>query len=368
MLALNIALGIVAASLREWWLLGTLSFLGFFTLYIGAATLLDGSSTDWRALAVARRQQQRRRSDGSGVGGGGGGGGGSDEYYVETAVAAGRQLKWRVASKIVSIVHASSLLLIAAWSLHRSATVEGMQVIADLRPLLEQVVVTLGLAPRRDAVSASPVVSPDFAAAYTAINADRETALLCYTLGYFLLDTAHMLFWHVNDWAIVLHHMVVLAYASLTLYIGHGAMSASLATVLGEATNPAQGVLWISLRLRLKRVTACASPFFAIGFVAIRCVVSPIISAPLIWTFVNEGRATFAFFGWACLAINVGGVCWAVPLLQRLCCAGAGGGASRWAGEGGSETGREQQRCQEGSSTRAGSGRDGRGKLKRNTD
>ena len=358
MLVLNIALGMVAASLREWWSLGALSVLGFFTLYIGAATLLDGSSNDWRALAAARRLHQRRQRGGSG----------GDELRAEAAIAAGRQLKWRVASKVVSIVHASSLLLIAAWSLHRSATEEGMQVIADLRPLLQQVAASLGLAPRRDAAPISPVVSPGFAASYTAANADRETALLCYTLGYFILDTAHMLFWRVNDWAIVLHHVLVLAYAGTTLYIGHGAMSASLATVLGEATNPAQGVLWISLRLQLKRVTACASPLFAIGFITIRCFVSPIISAPLIWTFVNEGRATFAFFGWACFAINVGGVCWAVPLLQRLCCAGAGGGASGWGRGRDGGAGKERQRGRQGSSTRTGSGSGGRRQLKSNTD
>mgnify|MGYP006083994221 FL=1 len=288
-------LGVFAVSLGDWTSLCATSFFGFVMIYVGSGTMLDASRINWTALA-AMRQPVR--------------------LSVGDAKLAGRKLRWRLASKVASIVHASSLLIIAIWSLRRSAA-EGLPIVASFRPLLQRAAALLtgggaAAAPDSD-------VHADFAAAYTAPNADREIALLCFTIGYFVVDTLHMVVWRVHDIPIVIHHVVVLCYAALTLYIGRGGLSAALATVLGEATNPLQGVLWISLRLRLKRVVAVASPLFTAAFIVARCIVSPILCAPLIWTFTHDPRPAFVFFGYACAAINLGGILWAIPLVQHCC-------------------------------------------------
>eukprot|EP00892_Ulva_mutabilis_P002829 jgi/Ulvmu1/12547/UM090_0034.1 len=86
-------------------------------------------------------------------------------------------------------------------------------------------------------------------------NTPKDTALLQFSCAYFI----HDLFIYVGIFApherlFAMHHVGVLAYMLITMYLGYGNITAVLAIFMGEITSPIQNVwFWLKhLRYRYK--------------------------------------------------------------------------------------------------------------------
>ena len=159
---------------------------------------------------------------------------------------------------------------------------------------------------------------------YDAPNAAVLELSMLITLGYFTVDTASML----ASWALegapfpltfLLHHFACVAYVTSCLALGIGAETAAVATVVGEVTNPMQNAWFLSKDVGRLDIHAALSPAFTWFFVVVRCVLTPLWSADVVWfcAFRPNGFGAWGpVFAALCVLVNIGGMLWAQKLWQ----------------------------------------------------
>jgi len=111
---------------------------------------------------------------------------------------------------------------------------------------------------------------------------------LLITIGFFSVDTVAM--WAAcwlhdgKDRPVIFtwHHFACCLYAASCLYLGIGAETAAVATVVGEVTNPMQNIWFISKDVGRMDVYGALSPVFTYFFIIVRCILTPLWSADVI--------------------------------------------------------------------------------------
>ena len=111
---------------------------------------------------------------------------------------------------------------------------------------------------------------------------------LLITLGFFAVDTVAMWVacglhgWTEKPIVFTWRHFACCLYAGTCLYLGIGAETAAVATVVGEVTNPMQQLWFISKDVGQLEFHGKLSPIFTYFFVIVRCVLTPIWSVDVI--------------------------------------------------------------------------------------
>ena len=120
-----------------------------------------------------------------------------------------------------------------------------------------------------------------------------------------------------------LHHLACMGYAGACRHFGLGALTAAVATLVGEVTNPMQNVWLMSKATGNTALHNTLSPIFTYFFVATRCMVTPLWSGHIVAFCLRQPNAFGTTMGQAfaliCVLVNLGGLMWARDLWRGHC-------------------------------------------------
>lgn len=204
-------------------------------------------------------------------------------------------LRWDTAERCMSIAHSSTCVVLMGYALFA---------LYD---------------PIRDRASGSPLGFQ-----YDSPNSERLVLSLCITNAYMVADLATLWIGAVREGkgdypiSFTVHHVFCVCYAAACLMLGRGGQTAAVATVVAEITNPLQNTWFICKDVpELSGLYARLSPVFTYSFLTVRCLLTPIWSADIIWFCLmqpNSFGMTGPIFAFICAGVNVGGFGWALGL------------------------------------------------------
>lgn len=146
------------------------------------------------------------------------------------------------------------------------------------------------------------------------INTPAENLMMAFSLGYFLLDTAYLLFWE-NDPVFLIHHGIAIGFWTSNLWVNKAGYHPVHMLLLGEITNPIQIIWDFSRKYKIKGLFRALSPIYTYFFIFARCFMMPpltILHFRRIWG-LSEIELKWKIL-WSILAgaINLAGFYWSM--------------------------------------------------------